>query len=269
MNCAYVAVMTNDRFYPGLCALVYSLKRVEARFPLYVVIPQDAPDGLAGMVEALNVRVIRAPMVEPDPVLREKNTADRWNATFFKLNIFNLTQFDKLVFLDLDMILLGNIDDLFQKEHMAAVAAGNCIHPDWTGLNSGLLVLEPSEAEYRRVLEQMVPACEYRFSRGQGFGDQDVINYSYPDWFSRKELVLSEIYNTLIYHTDDLCRQVPFRELRVIHCAEAEKPWHLSGLRLCKYLAGCLLRGRPLQARAFAIYHRYVRESCPEYKQYQ
>ena len=268
MNYAYVAVMANDRFYPGLCALTASLKRVGARFPLYVVIPQDAPEDLVRKIQGLDLQVVRAPMVELDPALQKKNQAERWNITFFKLAIFNLTQFDKVVYLDLDMILLGNIDALFEKPHMAAVAAGNCVYADWTGLNSGLMVVEPNEAEFRRILGQMVPACEYRLGRGLGFGDQDVINFSYPDWYSRKELVLSEAYNTLIYHTDDVCRLVPFRDLKVIHCAEAQKPWHLSGLGLGKYLVGCVLRGKVNQAKAFAIYHRYVRESCPEYKSY-
>lgn len=38
-----------------------------------------------------------------------------FNTTFSKLHVFGLTEFDKIVYLDADLLLLSNIDELFDK----------------------------------------------------------------------------------------------------------------------------------------------------------
>lgn len=38
-----------------------------------------------------------------------------FNTTFSKLHVFGLTEFDKIVYLDADLLLLNNVDELFDK----------------------------------------------------------------------------------------------------------------------------------------------------------
>lgn len=120
----------------------------------------------------------------------EKNAVSHWGDTFFKLEIFKQTQFEKMVFLDSDMIVLKNIDDLFEKPHMSCVAAGQELHKDWVDLNSGIMVIEPNETDYEQ-LTLMAPQIYKSFvDRGIGVGDQDVIKAYFKDWVKCKELHL-------------------------------------------------------------------------------
>jgi len=45
--------------------------------------------------------------------------------TFSKLNIWKIVDYDKLVYLDADTIVLENIDNLFNYEELSAVLGGS------------------------------------------------------------------------------------------------------------------------------------------------
>ncbi len=268
MSRSYIAVMTNDKFYPGLCALVHSLKKVQAKCPLSVVIPRDIPAETKQLIADVGVQMIEMdPVVVPDELL-SLNSANRWNATLFKLNIFNLTQFEKIVFLDLDMIVLKNIDELFDAPHMSAVVAGKCVYRDWTRLNSGILVVEPDKKVYEDLLACCDKACEDRLNKGFGFGDQDVINYLYPDWYEHQELVLPEIYNALSVCIQKLSSIYAYENLKVAHFADPIKPWKYSCKDYCIFMTKGILKGEWVRLKAFLLYRKYLKQSCPNYSKY-
>jgi hypothetical protein len=79
----------------------------------------------------------------------------RWTHSFGKLAIFSLTGFDKLVYVDSDMLILRNLDKLFARPHMSAVVAGRSFPGDehWRGLNSGLMVVKPQAGLYETLLD--------------------------------------------------------------------------------------------------------------------
>lgn len=267
-NYSYISVMTNQSFYPGLCALNYSLKRVSAKYPLKVVVPDDISHEVITLIENLHLEVIKVPNLTLPDEIQQLNSSQRWNQTFFKLQIFNLVQFDKIVFLDLDMIVVQNIDELFEKPHMAAVAAGYCAHSTWTRLNSGLMVIEPGIVFYRQLIDSIVPACKERLSKSLGYGDQDVINYCIPDWWERKELVLPEIYNAVIFDFDKVCRAYNYSDLCVIHYAENRKPWNFAAWRMIRHIIYSFLKGKVNRAKMCCKYWWYVAHSCPDYLKY-
>ena len=74
---------------------------------------------------------------------------NHWYRAFGKISIFNLETFNKIVYLDSDMQVVQNIDELFDKPHMSAVRAGEDL--DW--LNSGIMVIEPNSTEFNKLLE--------------------------------------------------------------------------------------------------------------------
>ena len=53
------------------------------------------------------------------PNLGLEKTQHNWHNTFSKLEIFNQTQFGKLVYLDVDILLRSNVDELFDHEHLS------------------------------------------------------------------------------------------------------------------------------------------------------
>src|SRR5690606_3624872 len=126
-----------------------------------------------------------------------KSGPTHWQFTFEKLYIFSLTQFDKIVYLDSDMLVLENIDELFDKEHMSAVGPAGGRFPgneDYNGLNSGLLVIQPNTKDFDSLIN-LIPSVTERL---QSCGDQDVIiEYFIEDWRNRAELHLDDRYNMI------------------------------------------------------------------------
>lgn len=179
--------------------------------------------------------VLRLPMpIEIPATFKEES--GHWGNTFDKIHLFGLTKFSKLVYLDSDMIVLKNIDVLFEKPHLSAVAAGQLEHPDWTRLNSGLMVIEPEENLAQKIGNLSSRAViEVQALGGNKIGDQDVINAYYADWPDRKDLHLDEGYNIFFTDLDVYIGQHGYRtsdnfkaglkDINVIHFVGAQKPW--------------------------------------------
>ncbi|MGD1096881.1 MAG: hypothetical protein ABSB35_33425 [Bryobacteraceae bacterium] len=87
-----------------------------------------------------------------------------------KLRIFQLHEFERVVFADADAMPLKSLDSLFTipfEGPIAAPAAYWLRQPFWT---SALLVVRPSEAEWQRVSQHFASASD------KGFYDMDIIN---------------------------------------------------------------------------------------------
>jgi alpha-N-acetylglucosamine transferase len=153
-----------------------------------------------------------------------KGKYERWNYTFDKLQAFNLTEFEKVVFLDSDMMLVRNVDHLFKAPHMSAVVADVFDQPGCNQLNSGLMVIQPSASEF---LGMMKMVSNGRFSEMFACGDQDIIRAYFKDWHANTELRLPIGYN-LYYpfvHCFDKSRD---GEIYNIHFVYDKKPWQLT-----------------------------------------
>jgi alpha-N-acetylglucosamine transferase len=77
-----------------------------------------------------------------------------WKNCWTKFQIFNLIEYDKIVFLDADVMVLKNLDHLFKKPHMTAALDGEYwnLWPSWPHFNSGCLVIEPSTDLFNNIL---------------------------------------------------------------------------------------------------------------------
>lgn len=161
--------------------------------------------------------------------INSRSNFPHWNNTLDKLLMFDLVQFDKVVYLDCDMIVLENLDHLFNCKHMSAVAAGKKIYKEWTALNSGLIVYEPSELLSNKIL-QVLPEL---LKQKKQFGDQDLLHLYYNNWIKESDLHLDDKYNVffgqLHYYVNRLNYSVgkpnSANNIAVIHFTGTIKPW--------------------------------------------
>jgi len=72
--------------------------------------------------------------------------AATWKNCWTKFKIFDLIEYDKIVFLDADIMVLKNLDHLFELPHMTAALDGEYFNlwEGWPHFNSGCLVIEPN-----------------------------------------------------------------------------------------------------------------------------
>ncbi|MCC8146258.1 MAG: hypothetical protein LIO93_07440 [Bacteroidales bacterium] len=149
----------------------------------------------------------------------------QWSNTFEKLSVFGLTDFDKIVFLDADMLILQNIDNLFELPHMSAVSAGKMFpgNEHWVTLNSGLMVIEPSLGLAERIMKTLDT-----WDRTLPVGDQDLIHEYYKDWPQQEKLHLSEEYNCFYSYMHYYLANKILSQIKVVHFIGIKKPWMLS-----------------------------------------
>lgn len=110
----------------------------------------------------------------------------RWQ-TFLKLASFNLTRYNKIVFLDVDGIAVQNLHALFSYPSLSAVRSKARARLGLEYFNTGVMVIEPSPYIYQKI-------CQCWRSG----------NY-HPTWYGEKELTEQE----LLLH----CLQAEFHRL--------------------------------------------------------
>lgn len=258
MNYAYITVLTSADYLEGVRTLLYSLKRTGSAYPLVVLVPEGFDDGLRKILLAWGCRVEQAARVDLGQYAQQ-NPRPYWNETFFKLRIFAMEQYDKLLYIDSDMIVLDNLDHLFSCTHITACQGGKLIY-GWEDMNSGLMLIEPNVQEFDALMNLIPAVCESKIRANCGFGDQDVISHYYKN-FNRKwegSNRLDERYNANIRCIHELCVHFGYENIKVIHFVGAKKPWMFTPFEMAKYLVDHTLHHRRYQAKCAAKYYQYV-----------
>ncbi|KAL2906767.1 UDP-glucuronate:xylan alpha-glucuronosyltransferase 1 [Bienertia sinuspersici] len=98
----------------------------------------------------------------------EKHAYNEWNYSKFRL--WQLTDYDKVIFIDADLIILRNIDFLFSMPEISAT--GN----DATLFNSGVMVIEPSNCTFNLLMDYINEIESYNG------GDQGYLNEIFTWW---------------------------------------------------------------------------------------
>lgn len=228
-NYQYIAVLCNDCYLPGILALSQSLKSVNSQYPLSLLCSPEVSSDTIEILKRNNINIIATDSLYrvDDAIIADNvNGFEKWNRTFFKLNVAKLVQFEKIIVLDADMIVVKNIDHLFEHKNMSCVPAGKLLSGQENyGLNSGLMVIEPSIEMFEKLVSSIEDTKNSIGNRP--IGDQDVFKFVYSDWTDNKELELPEIYNCYSAYLDTLQKNkmLKFKDIHVIHFAIGEKPW--------------------------------------------
>ncbi|CAN6845558.1 unnamed protein product [Brassica oleracea var. botrytis] len=104
---------------------------------------------------------IRNPKAKP-------NAYNEWN--YSKFCLWQLSEYDKIIFVDADMLILRNIYFLFEFPEISAT--GN----DGTLFNSGLMVVEPSNVTFKLLMDHMDEVVSYNG------GDQGYLKEIFTWW---------------------------------------------------------------------------------------
>ena len=196
------------------------------------------------ILKALDVQLIETERFVPDnyKVYSEDEwnnahslSAAGWHNALTKLKIFNLAQFDKIVYIDNDTQIFKNLDFLFDCPHMSAVQDTYGTQKQFC---SGLMVIEPSHELYDSLMEhtkrfmlesQMIsnaPYPQYVFSGL--IHDQLILQTFYNDWHLKKELHLPIYCHTwTTYFSDNNSNIDELSNVYAMHYIDA-KPWKVG-----------------------------------------
>lgn len=260
----YITALTNDKYIRGVKALKRSLKSVKSKHELVILVPQSKEKDLREVLEKYGVLDEHCTICVKEDVTIEypeniKFKEHYWENTFFKISAANCTEFKKVILLDSDMLISHNIDHLFCAPNYSAVVAGQCANPEWVKLNSGLMVIEPSEELYSSLIESIKPAMYRRYNEGNNIGDQDVFQEAFKDWEIHAELKLPEIYNCFFDYVRTLASKenIKKRDISVIHFIGNNKPWS-NGCFTKHNIRECLSFVKHFKFYELLIYTKYL-----------
>jgi len=261
IKAAYATLLTKTSYLPGVLVLDYTLRSVGSEYPLVVMATPTLPQEARNILTRRRITVIDVQPLPPPVGLDALPAQDaRFVEAWAKLRVFELADYDRIVLLDADMIVMRKMDELMElplaKDEIAATHVCACnprkldYYPaDWvpencaytplshpTGLTNPTKIVDSSPRPYSLLNGGLVmfnpsPAL------GQAifnhlytspllstwtFTDQDLLS----DLFKGKWKPLPWCYNALktlmVIHTP-LWRD---EEVRCLHYILADKPRH-------------------------------------------
>jgi alpha-N-acetylglucosamine transferase len=216
---AYVTTLCNgDGYLPGVEVLGKSLEASGSTAPRIVLLTSDISGAARGRLTALGWQLRDIEPIE-NPAA-DRLLFPRFATVFAKLRVWELVDFDRVVLLDADTLVLKNVDDLFERREFAA--APDFFLPD--RFNSGVMVLEPSADTFRRMIAALSAAGSY------DGGDQGFLNTFFADWYAMPVNHRLPVGYNMAHFIYQFLRGHPTleatleREAKIVHYM-VQKPW--------------------------------------------
>ena len=224
-----MTLVTNDDYALGALALVRSLKLSNPNRHIVVMATRtDLPlEQLED--EGCDIRFVAQPQFTADFVSRHsrerqhsvapftKGTKPNFHDpldNFCKLCLWEFEEFNRVVFLDADTLVVRNIEKLFGYPQFSAAPNLYETLDDMHRLNSGVFVAEPSKETYDHMLERLLVPDKF-WKRT----DQTFLETYFSDWHG-----LPYVYNVLQYIYFNLPLLWQWQSVKVVHY-QYEKPW--------------------------------------------
>lgn len=229
----YICVLSTDSYLDGLLILNENLKNINSKYRLLCLINDNISKNVITVIEKNKIEYKMMPKIIGEYI--DKNNP-QWFHSFDKINVFSLTEFEKIVYLDLDLLILKNIDCLFNKRHISMCSD----FPFSDNYNSGVMVIKPNIDDYNNMIN-MINNNPIKYK-----GDQELIN----EYFKGRINELPRIYNCMravfyemmetnikneFAYKNSVCIFNEYDRPSIVHYIGALKPFMVNGIFLDKY----------------------------------
>ncbi|KAK6139423.1 hypothetical protein DH2020_026830 [Rehmannia glutinosa] len=192
LSCAYVTFLGGDGDYvKGVVCLAKGLRKVKAAYPLVVAVLHDVPEEHRNLLVNQGCLLREIDPVYP-PVGNKKSPFIRpyFALNYCKLRLWEFVEYDKMVYLDADIQVFDNIDNLFDLPSGCLYAVMDCLcemrgqpcadkvqWPEDLGneppfyFNGGMFVFEPNLDTYNNLLSTL------KVTPPTQFAEQDFLNF--------------------------------------------------------------------------------------------
>lgn len=111
----WTALVTNLSYLTGLLTLDYSLKKSGSKYPLVALFTDSLPFEGLNILKARGIPTRHISFLQPT-VHKDYGNDVRFYNCWSKLASFSLVEYDRVVQLDSDMLVLQNMDELMELE---------------------------------------------------------------------------------------------------------------------------------------------------------
>jgi len=208
MDAVVTLISGGEGFYRGAVAQKWLLDQYAKEWPHVVLVERKSykANQLAYLEKiGWDVREVNAIRSQPAPF-----AAKRWPRTFTKLQVWSLTEFQHVLYIDADAYPFASLKPFakYQPENLAATQTLKCK----TRFRSGLMLLR-TDAE---VFSELKAFCrEPSQKNGAKLGDQGVLNIHFRNRF-----------DLLPFHYHSVDWQLGFKHVIVGHLRP--KPWETT-----------------------------------------
>ena len=180
-----------------------------------------------------NVLVVPT-ITPPGLVMKSLQITHRWYHMFTKLHFFNMTAYDAVLYMDSDMLVMGDIADMIPYYHkqmtLHDVPLAWVMDPyiDDTH-NSGVMLIRPST----ELTNDMMHAAHTRTFIGN-WGDQGFINM----YFKNNTVDIPLKYNAMPFFWNHIFKNQPYiwlleNDIRILHFTFIKPKHHYAWETLC------------------------------------
>lgn len=242
---AFVLCVFKDYLYLlGALACAYSLRLTKTNYDIVCMVTNDIDKNLLSIATKLFDKIIEVPYLELDTIdlrtMKQRKMYSSWkNISITKWNCLGLYNYEKVLFIDADKIILQNIDHLFELQTPAGtfssphaqgytknggmfnpyfnlqhgdIVSKNSIHTGLYGNEQGehsfvvigsMILLSPSETifnSFHNMLKQLQKS-QFGFSLCNSGMDEQLIVYFYTYHLNNKHTwtYISQKYNFIAW----------------------------------------------------------------------
>lgn len=213
---AYAFYATNDAYAAAAIIAATALRRTGAGRDIAFVFIHH------GVSPAMVTRARQANFITREVEPLRFTSGKYYRDCLTKLRIFQLVEYDRVVFIDADSLPLQNLDHLYTLPFTQPIAAPRAYWTPRRKATSLLLVVTPSMSNWDRVQQHFASAFE------KGLYDQEIINLEFEDEIR----FLADEYGCL--NSEWSSRTGPFqfgdaerarRMAKLVHFSHLGKPW--------------------------------------------
>lgn len=230
MRNAFVTLVTNDDFALGARALMRSLERTGTKADRIVMHTGGVSAAALAPLTDTGAKLYPVDLLPTSAEFNAAHARDKLHGAapftkgekpsfhtpldnFAKLRLWQL-DYDNVVFLDADTLVLRPIDRLFDYPEFCAAPNVYESVADFHRLNSGVFTARPNPATFDAMLERLdQPGAFWRRT------DQTFLESWFPDWHG-----LPVFYNMLQYVWFNMPQLWKWQDIHILHF-QYEKPW--------------------------------------------
>ncbi|PGH33759.1 hypothetical protein GX50_03416 [[Emmonsia] crescens] len=175
---AYAQYTTDETYLCNSLMIFETLQRLQTKPDRILMYPNHWSTNTTqpGIIAKMLLKARDEFEVKLRPISVLQASSDQtWGASFTKLLAFNQTNYQRVLSLDSDSIVLRPMDELFLLPNVpVAMPRAYWLQPEENALTSALVLLEPSDFEFSRITEAIKEKNEHEF-------DMEVVNSLYKN----------------------------------------------------------------------------------------
>ncbi|RUS13777.1 glycosyl transferase family 64 domain-containing protein [Endogone sp. FLAS-F59071] len=240
MRQAYASFLCDQEMISAARVLVHSIRQQDTVRDIVILVLPYVPEDARQALIALGSKIVEIEEVPFPFNATQANKGINKSCRYSKLHLWELTDYDKLIYLDADTMVVGKIDELFDYPGTCQGSLKRCVS-SWfrssfllfplfslaliefsavmdmgTTMNTGVFVMKPSRATYDNMMSVYLTAPSYNH------GDQGFLNWYFNFTSGR---TMSGVYNVMSKYKDFASGKALLNGARVLHFTSETKPW--------------------------------------------